>query len=96
MEKIKEVILDSLPSSAKCHIEKILERLEEKGVDCFDDLKYIKFDEDFSDILKDVPARKLKEKVDNIFSANSKFSNLIFPHILIKIVVLILIIQKIQ
>lgn len=96
MEKIKEVILDSLPSSAKCYIERILERLEEKGVDCFDDLKYIKFDEDFSDILKDVPARKLKKKMDTIFSANSKFYNLIFPHILIKIVVLILIIKEIQ
>lgn len=68
MEKVKQIVLDCLPISAKNEIEQIIERLEEKGVDCYDDLKFIKFDEDFSDILKDVPARKLKAKMKALFS----------------------------
>lgn len=67
MDEVKQIILDCLPSSAKNQIEKILERLVDKGVDSYEDLQYIKF-EDFTDILKDVPARKLKAKVEVLFS----------------------------
>lgn len=68
MEDVEKILGDFLPLTAKSLLPEVMRRIEEKGVEEVSDLLYLNVAEDFVGILKDVQARKLKEKIDNFFS----------------------------
>lgn len=68
MEDVEKILEDFLPLTAKSLLPEVMKRLEEKGVEEVADLLYLNVAEDFVGILKDVQARKLKEKIDIFFS----------------------------
>lgn len=74
MEEVEKILGDFLPLTAKSLLPEVMKRLEEKGVEEVADLLYLNVAEDFVGILKDVQARKLKEKIDIFFSGLFQFS----------------------
>ncbi|CAL1288366.1 unnamed protein product [Larinioides sclopetarius] len=72
MDSVQTFLKDCLMQQCDAVYENVLKTCTEAGVESFEDLKYLDPEKDFMGILKSIQARKLKARIDEVFSSRKQ------------------------